>query len=73
MTQLAKTDKQRKRDQRNRLLAAEFRSFRASYPDAPDAQIVRTIAQGGKFNLSEPGIKRILYATGVLKVTKPRA
>lgn len=66
MTLLAKTDKQRKRDQRDRLLAAEFRAFRKAYPDAPDAQIVRTIAQAGKFNLSEPGIKRILYATGTL-------
>ena len=71
MTILAKTDKQRKRDQRDRLLAAKFKAFRNAYPDAPDAQIVRTIAQGGEFNLSEPGIKRILYANGVI-VAKTR-
>ena len=66
MTLLAKTEKQLNRDQRDRLVAAEFISFRKAYPEAPVAQIVRTIYQGGKFNLSEPGIKRILYRTGTI-------
>lgn len=70
MTLLVKTDKQRARDQRDRLVAAEFLAFRKAYPEAPVAQIVRTIVQGGKFNLSEPGVKRILYRTGTIK---PRA
>lgn len=66
MTILAKTDKQIKREQRDRLIVAEFDTFRKAFPTAPVAQIIRTIYQRGKFNLSEPGIKRILYRTGTI-------
>ena len=70
MTLLAKTTKQLKREQRDRLVAAEFLSYRKAYPDAPARQIVRTIAQAGKFDLSEPGIVRVLYKTGAMTAKK---
>lgn len=72
MTLLAKTSKQLARDQRDRLVAAEFQSYRKAFPEASVATIVRTMAQSKKFDLSEPGIKRVLYATGAVRKT-PRA
>lgn len=72
MTLLAKTYKQLARDQRDRLVAAEFYAYRKAFPEASVATIVRTMVQSKKFDLSEPGIKRVLYATGAVTKT-PRA
>lgn len=72
MTLLAKTDKQITRDHRDNAVAAEFLTIRKAYPTASVATIVRTMFKSQKFDLSEPGIKRVLYRTGAI-TPKPRA
>jgi len=70
MTPLAQTTKQRIREHRDQQVVAEYQAYRNAYPEAPAAQLIRTIALSGKFNLSEPGLKRILYRTGAIKPVK---
>jgi DNA-binding winged helix-turn-helix (wHTH) protein len=66
MNVLTNTLKEQEREQRNKQLTAEFKTLRKAFPDASSERIIRTIASTGKFNLTEPGIKRILYATGTI-------
>lgn len=60
------TNKQRVMAHRDQQVAAAFRNLRQENPDASAAAIVRTIVASGTFNLSDPGIKRILYRVGIL-------
>lgn len=73
MTLLAQTNKEQDRAQRDSRVAAEYRALRKAYPSASAARIIRTIAQGGKFSLSEPGIKQILYRTGTIVPNRKNA
>ena len=70
MTILTPTPKEREREQRDRRISAEFIALRKAYPEASAARLIRTIAQGGKTQLSQPGIKQILYRTGTLQPAK---
>lgn len=73
MTLLTQTPKEQERAQRDRRVAAEFQTLRKAYPTASAARIIRTIAMGGKFSLSEPGIKQILYRTGTITPNRKNA
>lgn len=65
MEMLTYTNKERLRMNRDQQILAEYRALRKAYPAAPAARIIRTIATGGKFKLTEAGLKRVLYANGV--------
>lgn len=67
MTILARTEKQISRDHRDSAIAAEYAAYRKAFPTASASQIVRTIVKSQKFDMSEPGIKRVLYRTGAIK------
>ena len=64
--EIVPTNKQRIKAHRDQQVAAAFRDLRRENPGASAAAIVRTIVASGKFKLSDPGIKRVLYATGIL-------
>lgn len=72
MTMLTPTAKQAARTSRDRRIAADFYELRKANPDAPVMAIVRTIASNGKYGLKPEGLKRVLYANGIIKAT-PRA
>lgn len=63
---LTPTNKERIRANRDRQISAEFRTLRKAYPNASAAKIIRTICASNKYNLTEPAIKRVLYATGTI-------
>ena len=60
------TNKQRIQAHRDQQVVAAFRDLRIENPGASAAAIVRTIVASGKFKLTDHGIKRVLYASGVL-------
>lgn len=64
------TNKQRVLAHRDQQVAAAFRSLRKENPDASAAAIVRTLVASGKFKLSDPGMKRVLYSVGILPERK---
>lgn len=70
MEMLTPTNKERIRANRDRQISADFRTLRKAYPKASAAKIIRTICASNKYNLTEPGIKRVLYATGTLDTRK---
>lgn len=73
MEMLIPTNKERQRMNRDQSIADYFRSLRKAYPGAPAARIIRTIASSGKFSLSEPAIKQILYRTGTIVPNRKNA
>ena len=72
MTTLIPTAKQAQRKARDRRIAADYYELRKANPDAPVMAIIRTIASTGKYNLKPEGLKRVLYATGIINA-KSRA
>jgi hypothetical protein len=64
--EIVRTNRQRVLADRDQRVAATFRDLRKKNKGASAAAIVRTIAATKKFNLTEPGIKRVLYSTGTL-------
>lgn len=67
------TTKQRVLAHRDQQVAAAFRELRRENPDASAAAIVRTLVAAGRFKLSEPGMKRVLYGTGTLPENRKNA
>lgn len=66
MEMLTPTNKERMRANRDRQISTEFRILRKAYPNASAAKIIRTICASNKYDLTEPGIKRVLYASGTI-------
>ncbi|MCR5071179.1 MAG: hypothetical protein K6A62_04560 [Bacteroidales bacterium] len=61
MNTLQLTTKEKARAARNERIICDYQALRAEQPAAPSARIIRTIASTGKYNLSEEGIKQVLY------------
>lgn len=68
--EIVKTNRQRVLAERDYRVSATFREIRKRNKNASAAAIIRTIVANNKFNLTEPGIKRVLYSTGTLPETK---
>ena len=63
---LTRTTKQQERDLRNKQIVAAYNRLRRANRCASSASLCRTIAQSGKFDLSEEGVKKLLYRQGVI-------
>lgn len=67
---LTPTPAQARRAERDRRIAADFKSLRKAYPKAPVMQILRTIESAGKYGLKAEGLKRVLLTSGDIVPTK---
>lgn len=67
------TNKQRIQAHRDQQVAAAFRDLRRENPGASAAAIIRTLVASGRFKLSDPGMKRVLYAVGILPENRKNA
>lgn len=66
MNVLKNTTKEQERERRDKQLAIDFRALKKAYPNASTERIARTIEATGKYHLTVPGIKRVLYRTGTI-------
>ena len=65
---LVLTAKEKEKEQKHTQICADFAQCSAEYPDVKVTKIIRTVAN--KYDMTIPGVRRILIAKGVYKVNK---